>query len=76
MLNIPIPRQELYLNFLDKNPLQRRHVTAYRFKKKIITWCKYRGLRFNPHKTDDQGIPGADDKSGGVESFTVANKKF
>ncbi len=75
-INAPIPRQEIYNNFLDKNPTQRKHTTAYRFKKKLITWCEYKGLRFNPHKYDDLGRPGADDKSGGVESFTVANKRF
>lgn len=75
-LNVPIPRGELYRDFLDKNPTQRKHTTAYRFKKKIVTWCQFRGLRFNPHKYDDMGNPGADDKSGGVENFTIANKKF
>nr|NQU91583.1 hypothetical protein [Bacteroidota bacterium] len=75
-LNIPISRQELYRDFLDKNPTQRKHTTAYRFKKKIITWCKFRGLQFNPHKFDDQNQPGADDKSGGVENITIANKNY
>lgn len=75
-LNVPIPRGELYKDFLDKNPTQRKHTTAYRFKKKVTTWCQFRGLQFNPHKLDQDGKPGADDKSGGVENFTIANKKY
>jgi len=75
-LNVPIPRQELFNNFLDKNPFHRKHTTAYRFKKKITTWCKFRGLLFNPLNFDNQGRPGADDKSGGVENLTISNGKY
>ncbi len=75
-LNIAIPRQELYKDFLDKNPFHRKHTTAYRFKKKIITWCQFRGLVFNPHRYDEFGRPGADDKSGGVENFMIGNNRF
>ncbi len=74
-LNIPIPRQWLFNSFLEKNPFHRKHTTSYRFKKKITTWCKYRGLQFNPHKVDDLGRPDADDKSGGVKNFTIGNGK-
>jgi hypothetical protein len=34
-----------------------------------------RGLQFNPHKVDDLRCPDADDKSGGVENFTISNGK-
>jgi hypothetical protein len=73
-LNIPITRKELSDNFHDKNPNDRKYVTAHIFKKKIKAWCDYRSLIFNPHKRDDHGRPGLDDKSGGVEYFMVGNR--
>lgn len=72
-LGMKIPRIELYNDYLDKNPLDRKYITAHIFKKKIKAWCEYRGLIFNPHKRDEYGRPGLDDKSGGVEFFTISN---
>lgn len=75
-INFRIIRQDLYNDFLDKTPNQRKFVQPYRFKKKILAYCQYRGLQFNPAAFDKQGRPGGDDKSGGVEYFTLANRKF
>jgi len=73
-LNNPIPRKELYDNFLEKNPNDRKYVTPHHFKKKLKAWCDYRKLIFNPHKRNEHGHPGLDDKSGGVESFMIGNR--
>ena len=68
-----IPRKELFQNFIDNHPGQRRYVTPTRFKKKMKLYCKYRGAQFNPYNFFDkeETIPGADDKSNGVEYFTI-----
>lgn len=73
-LNIQITRKELYDNFLEKNPNDRKYVTPHLFKKKMKSWCDYRGLHFNPHKRDQYGKPGYDDKSGGLEFFMIGNR--
>jgi hypothetical protein len=73
-LNNPIPRKELYDNYLDRNPNDRKYVTTHIFKKKVKAWCEYRGLIFNPHKRDDHGRPGLDDKAGGIEYFMIGNR--
>jgi len=73
-LNVQIPRKELYDNFLEKNPNDRKYVTPHLFKKKLKNWCDYRGLHFNPHKRDQYGKPGYDDKSGGQEFFMIGNR--
>lgn len=70
----PISRKELFDHYLDRNPNDRKYVTPHHFKKKMKSWCKYRGLIFNPHKRDSYGHPGGDDKSGGMEFFTVGRQ--
>ncbi len=75
-VNQHIPRAEIYKDFLDKNPMQKKFVTPNKFKKKIKTWCDYMGLKFNPHKQNDEGKPGGNDKTGSVEYFTIANNLY
>jgi len=77
-MNDKIPRSELYNSFLEKTPTQRKFITPQRFKKKMIAWCDYMKLRFNPASTGKNGVPhpGGDDKSGGIEFFTIANDRF
>lgn len=85
-LNIQIPRKELYDNFMDNFPTQRKYITASRFKNKILAYCKFRSYQFNPHKydpstglplfSDKDGRPIFDDKTGGVEYFTIGNEGF
>jgi hypothetical protein len=74
-LNIPIPRAELYNDFLTKTPSQKRFLTPFRFKKKFLAWCEYMQLQLNPNSYDKFGKPSQDDKRGGVEYFTLATRK-
>lgn len=74
-INRRIPRSELYGDFMEHNKTQLKFVNPHRFKKDVIAYCKYRQLRFNPHKGMKEGKP-IDDKSGGVEYFTIANAKY
>ena len=69
-MNTKIPRKELNTNYLDENPTQRKYTTAHSFKKRIKLYCTYKGYRFNPVKQGD------DDKTGGVEYFTIANELY
>lgn len=75
-MNGPIPRAELYNDFLEKSPTQRKYMNPYKFKKKIHSWCQYYGAQFNPQCVDKFGKPGQDDKRGGIEYFTIANERF
>ncbi len=75
-MNHPIPRAELYNDFLEKTPTQRRFMTPHRFKRKMIAWCEYHKAKFNPHVFDKIGKLSQDDKRGGVEYFTIGNEKF
>lgn len=74
MVNTPIPRSGLWDSFKEKNANEARFYTPNLFKKKFKNWCIYHKLQFNPHKFDKQNNPGADDKSNGIEFFTVGNK--
>jgi DNA primase len=65
-----IPRRELYNDFLDRNPLQRKFFTSNVFFKKLVAWAKFRGLTVNPKQgPNSEGRPNHD-KSGGVEFIT------
>lgn len=79
------PRKDIYDNFLNEYPQQRKFVTATKFKQKIRAFCRYKGFKFNPHlfdrnglafNKDGKGFPIIDDKSGGVEYFTIGNESF
>lgn len=83
-------RKELNDDFLNENPLERKYCPANRFKEKIMAYCQYTGLDFNPKQRNDKGLDvlqfkrsnpdsifiGRDDKTGGKEYFTLANKDF
>ena len=77
-INKAIPRKELFDDFLTNHSAQRKYVTATRFKTKFKNYCKYRSATFNPHKFKDkeETFPGADDKTGGIEYFTLADKNY
>lgn len=85
-LNARIPRKELWDNFLTYDPAQRKFLSPTIFKKKLILYCKWKGYTFNPQKYDKatgrpiqydkDGRPVVDDKSGGVEYFTVGDSNF
>lgn len=80
-LNIRISRKDLYDSFCTYDPAQRKFISPTSFKKKFIKYCQYRGYQFNPNKYDPRtGLPHSfdkdgnailDDKSGGLEFFTV-----
>ena len=82
-LNVRIPRKEIYDNFIEYAPEQRRYTGATIFKKKIQKYCHWKGLIFNPHKFDPStgdpmffdkdGRPDYDDKSGGIEYFMLGS---
>lgn len=89
-LNDRHSRKELYDDFLNENPLERKYCPANRFKEKMLAFCQYSGLDFNPKRRNDKGLDilqfkrsnpeaifiGTDDKTGGKEYFTLANKDF
>ncbi len=75
-INRDIARSELYNDYLEKTPSQRKYMNPFRFKKKMLSWCQYTGLMFNPKNVDKNGQPGGDDKRGGIEYFTIADERF
>ena len=84
-INVRIPRKELWDSFCTYDPAQRKFCTPTLFKKKVIMYCAWKGWVFNPQKydsvtkkpfnVDKDGKPVIDDKSGGVEYFTVGKEK-
>ena len=75
-LNMRLERRQMFNDFLDKNPTQKKFITSNAFYKKMLAYSKYRKLRVNPHVPElSNGRPGYD-KSAGVEYITIANNKF
>ncbi len=80
-----IPRKELYDSFCNYDPQQRKYISSTAFKKKFKMYCSWKGYVLNPHKydsvtglpfqVDKDGRPIVDDKSGGVEYFTLGINK-
>lgn len=80
-LNVQISRKSLQDAYFESDPSQRKYVTPTEFKKRFKKYCQYRGYIFNPkmydpvtglpNKLDRDGRPVLDDKSGGIEFFTV-----
>ena len=82
--NVKIARRTIYENLIETVGVKRsQYYTPHGFKKKIKDFCRWKGYRFNPHKYDPvtgeakyfdkDGNPDDDDKSGGVEYFTIAD---
>lgn len=79
--NCRIARKELYDSLIAYDPLQRKYIPPTQFKDKIKKYCEFKGYIFNPNKYDKiTGLPHhfdkegkaiLDDKSGGVEYFTI-----
>lgn len=69
-MNTRIPRKELWDDFMEKYPLQKRYVTPTNFKKKLRAYADFNSFEFNPK----QG--GRDDKSGGLEYITIADERY
>ena len=84
-LNARLPRKELWDSYCNYDPAQRKYCTPTLFKKKLMLYCAWKGLIFNPQKYDSltkepynrdkDGRPVIDDKSGGVEYFTIGLEK-
>lgn len=70
-LGARIERKTMYDDFIDKNPAQKQRSTPHSFSKKLKFYAMYRNLVVNPDNLDANGLPGASDKSGGVEYFTL-----
>lgn len=85
-MNVKIPRKDLNDHFFNQCPGQRKFVSSTEFKKKFVKYCKLRGYIFNPNRFDrvtgkpiyfdSDGRADIDDKSGGVEYFTIGDKNF
>ncbi|WP_291528577.1 primase-helicase family protein [Bacteroides sp. UBA939] len=83
-LNTKLVRPELYDAFKNYDRRQEKYISTTDFKKKIKLYCKWKGYVFNPnkydpvtgkpHHFDKDGAPILDDKSGGVEYFTIGCK--
>lgn len=80
-----IPRKVMQEAFFENSPDQRKWVTPTLFKAKIRKYCEFKGYQFNPQRydpvtglcmfLDKDGNPDDDDKSGGVEFFTLGYKE-
>ena len=87
-INARIPRKLLYDKYCEYDPTVRKFSSSPKeFKKRMIKYCQFRGLKFNPQKYDPitgkpcnfdkrSGEPVIDDKSGGVEYFTIGNDAY
>lgn len=86
-LNQREARGELWADFAREKPHALKYVSTTNFKNRMKNYCRYKGFHFNPNKANKDGIDygewkknnpdrmfdGADDKSGGVEYFTIAS---
>lgn len=89
-LNQRNARNELWQDFIKEKAHAQKFVTTTSFKKKMKFYCQYKGFDFNPNKPNTDGIDygtwkkhnpnrffdGEDDKSGGVEYFTIASNAW
>ncbi len=86
-VNNSIPRKDMYDNLLKNVGSSReKFYTPTLFKKKILKYCQFRELLFNPHKMDyrsgiaakydKDGRPDMDDKKGGIEYFIIGSSNY
>lgn len=89
-LNNRVERRELWADFSKEKPHAVKYVSSTNFKKRMKYYCKYKGYHFNPTKQNADGIDygtwckhnagqmfdGEDDKSGGVEFFTITSNTW
>jgi hypothetical protein len=83
-LNARLSRRILYDNFLEYSQTGKKFCSPVSFKRKVVKYCELKGYVFNPHRYDPisntplyfdkDGNPDIDDKSNGVEYFTVGKK--
>ena len=80
-----IARRKLYYEYLNYSPEQRKYCSPTLFKQKFINYCALKGYIFNPEQydsvsglplyLDQDGKPNLDDKSNGLEYFTISKKE-
>ena len=89
VINTRKQRGEMYGNFKDHFPDARSGISTANFKKRLIFYCQFKGFHFNPSKLNKEGksfrnwiadhpgesFIGGDDKSGGIEYFSVYDTK-
>lgn len=89
-LNRRVNRKEMYDNFLEQFPGQRQFISTTSFRDRLLAYCEFKTLHFNPHKTNEKGqnfaswmrsdpgkpFKGARDSSGGNDYFTVADTEY
>lgn len=86
-VNNSIARKDMYDNLLKNVGSSReKFYTPTLFKKKVLKYCQFRELLFNPHKMDyrtgqatkydKDGRPDIDDKKGGIEYFIIGTANY
>lgn len=87
-LNIKIKRKDMYDDCMDKaSQADKKYLTPTAFKDKLKIYCQWKGYNFNPLAYDPisrlplkydkrSGEAIIDDKSGGVEYFTIGTPNF
>jgi DNA primase len=86
-LNSILERKKLFDEFMEQFPHARKYITSTSFGKRMKHYCRFKGLHFNPNKSNEEGIDfftfrkkypgglfdGEADKTGGKEYWTIAN---
>ena len=83
--NERLKKRDVYDNFVEYAPDQRKFTSQSVFKKKIRAYCQWKEYLFNPNKYDPttglcmffdkDGRPDDSDKSGGVEFIMIGDKE-
>ena len=55
-LNTRTNRKALYENFCTQYPGQKQFVSATSFRERILCYCQYAGMHYNPHRRNDKGL--------------------
>lgn len=85
VINTRKQRSEMFGDFKSHFPDARSGISTSNFKKRLIFFCQFKGYHFNPSKLNKEGrsfrswiadhpgesFIGDDDKSGGIEYFSV-----
>ena len=83
-IGIRLVKKTLHDDFIKTSNANMKYESITIFKKKLIAFCKWKGLLFNPHlydpisgkalRYDKDGQPIEDDKAGGVEYVVIGTK--
>jgi uncharacterized protein YciU (UPF0263 family) len=85
-INQRINRKDMNDKYFEMFPNDRKYVSATIFKKRVKKYCTWKGYTFNPQRfdptngtplfLDKDGKPDIDDKSGGIEYFTIGDDTY